>query len=143
MQEYADPVIDWLDAGRGILAHRFFRDVSFPSCGRWSYSCSSQSCTQLPNGTYTKDLSKIDSDLSRVCLIDNSPVSYRVNEGWLYAPSCCPWLTGTQQTEYPSKAGLMTPPTRHCWTSYPFSILCDSPLTSAACSACGQQVCTS
>ena len=28
MQEYADPVIDWLDAGRGILAHRFFRDVS-------------------------------------------------------------------------------------------------------------------
>ena len=28
MQEYADPVIDWLDAGRGILGHRFFRDVS-------------------------------------------------------------------------------------------------------------------
>jgi len=27
MQEYADPVIDWLDAGRGILEHRFFRDV--------------------------------------------------------------------------------------------------------------------
>ena len=28
MQEYADPVIDWLDAGRGILPRRFFRDVS-------------------------------------------------------------------------------------------------------------------
>ncbi|KAG5639012.1 hypothetical protein H0H81_007920 [Sphagnurus paluster] len=28
MQEYADPVIDWLDAGRGILAHRLFRDVT-------------------------------------------------------------------------------------------------------------------
>lgn len=28
MQEYADPVIDWLDAGRGILDNRFFRDVS-------------------------------------------------------------------------------------------------------------------
>ena len=28
MQEYADPVIDWLDAGRGILEQRFFRDVS-------------------------------------------------------------------------------------------------------------------
>lgn len=27
MQEYADPVIDWLDAGRGILAKRFFREV--------------------------------------------------------------------------------------------------------------------
>ena len=31
MQEYADPVIDWLDAGRGILPHRFFRDVRHPS----------------------------------------------------------------------------------------------------------------
>lgn len=27
MKEYADPVIDWLDAGRGILSHRFFREV--------------------------------------------------------------------------------------------------------------------
>ncbi|KAJ6614292.1 NLI interacting factor-like phosphatase-domain-containing protein [Mycena sp. CBHHK59/15] len=78
MQEYADPVIDWLDAGRGILAHRLFRD----------------SCTQLPNGSYTKDLSVVDADLSRVCLIDNSPISYRVNEangipieGWTHDPS--------------------------------------------------------
>lgn len=30
MQEYADPVIDWLDAGRGILVQRFFRDVRLP-----------------------------------------------------------------------------------------------------------------
>lgn len=29
MQEYADPVIDWLDAGRGILARRLFRDVRY------------------------------------------------------------------------------------------------------------------
>ncbi|TFK28786.1 NLI interacting factor-like phosphatase [Coprinopsis marcescibilis] len=78
MQEYADPVIDWLDAGTGVLAHRFFRD----------------SCTQLPNGSYTKDLSVIDSDLSRICLIDNSPTSYTVNEangipieGWTNDPS--------------------------------------------------------
>jgi CTD nuclear envelope phosphatase 1 len=27
MQEYADPVIDWLDAGRGILERRLFREV--------------------------------------------------------------------------------------------------------------------
>lgn len=27
MKEYADPVIDWLDAGRGILVQRLFRDV--------------------------------------------------------------------------------------------------------------------
>ncbi|KAJ7468518.1 NIF-domain-containing protein [Mycena latifolia] len=56
MQEYADPD-DWLDAGRGILAHRLFRD----------------SFTQLPNGSYTKDPSVVDPDLSQVCLIDNSP----------------------------------------------------------------------
>jgi len=78
MQEYADPVIDWLDAGTGILTHRLFRD----------------SCTQLPNGTYSKDLSIVDPDLSRVCLIDNSPASYSVNEangipieGWTNDPA--------------------------------------------------------
>ncbi|TEB30216.1 NIF-domain-containing protein [Coprinellus micaceus] len=77
MQEYADPVIDWLDAGTGILTHRLFRD----------------SCTQLPNGSYTKDLSIIEPDLSRVCLVDNSPVSYNINEvngipieGWTNDP---------------------------------------------------------
>lgn len=77
MQEYADPVIDWLDAGRGILARRLFRE----------------SCTQLPNGSYIKDLSVVEQDLSRVCLIDNSPVSYRGNEangipieGWTHDP---------------------------------------------------------
>ncbi|KZT38358.1 hypothetical protein SISSUDRAFT_986316, partial [Sistotremastrum suecicum HHB10207 ss-3] len=75
MQEYADPVIDWLDAGRGILSRRLFRE----------------SCTQLPSGSYTKDLSVIEGDLARVCLVDNSPVSYSVNpsngipiEGWTH-----------------------------------------------------------
>lgn len=78
MQEYADPVIDWLDAGRGILARRFFRE----------------SCTLLPNGSYTKDLSVVEQDLSRICLVDNSPISYHVNEangipieGWTHDPS--------------------------------------------------------
>ena len=85
MQEYADPVIDWLDAGRGILPHRFFRDVRHPPRIQWMFtswftSCL-QSCTQLPNGSYTKDLSLVEADLSRVCLVDNSPISYTVNEG--------------------------------------------------------------
>ncbi|KAF8192555.1 NLI interacting factor-like phosphatase-domain-containing protein [Pholiota molesta] len=86
MQEYADPVIDWLDAGRGILEHRFF-----PGC---AFSALILSCTQLPNGSYTKDLSVVEADLSRVCLVDNSPVSYSVNEangipieGWTHDPS--------------------------------------------------------
>ncbi|KAJ8482232.1 hypothetical protein ONZ51_g5505 [Trametes cubensis] len=77
MQEYADPVIDWLDAGRGILGRRLFRE----------------SCTQLPNGSYTKDLSIVEQDLSRVCLIDNSPICYSINEangipieGWTHDP---------------------------------------------------------
>ncbi len=30
MKEYADPVIDWLDAGQGILGRRFFREVCHP-----------------------------------------------------------------------------------------------------------------
>ena len=29
MKEYADPVIDWLDAGQDILGRRFFREVRF------------------------------------------------------------------------------------------------------------------
>lgn len=95
MQEYADPVIDWLDAGRGILAQRFFRDVSSYTRAQYPYSCFLQSCTQLPNGSYTKDLTVIDSDLSRVCLIDNSPISYRVNEGRSYVRLRCTWLTRT------------------------------------------------
>ncbi|KAI0952270.1 hypothetical protein AcV7_008139 [Taiwanofungus camphoratus] len=77
MQEYADPVIDWLDAGRGILTRRLFRE----------------SCTQLPNGSYTKDLSIVEQDLARICLIDNSPICYSVNEangipieGWTHDP---------------------------------------------------------
>ena len=82
MQEYADPVIDWLDAGRGILDQRFFRDVSTTAPFRqFGLLKCHQSCTQLPNGSYTKDLSIVEEDLARVCLVDNSPISYRINEG--------------------------------------------------------------
>ncbi|VDB85366.1 unnamed protein product [Peniophora sp. CBMAI 1063] len=77
MQEYADPVIDWLDAGTGILSRRLFRE----------------SCTQLPNGSYSKDLSIVEADLARVALLDNSPISYSINEtngipieGWTHDP---------------------------------------------------------
>lgn len=33
------------------------------------------------NGSYVKDLSVVDADLSRVCLVDNSPASYAINQG--------------------------------------------------------------
>lgn len=87
MKEYADPVIDWLDAGRGILPLRFFREVR--GCGfdrghDGSFSCALQHCTQLPNGSYSKDLSVLNEDLARICLIDNSPVSYSINKGTFY-----------------------------------------------------------
>ncbi|KDN43332.1 NIF-domain-containing protein [Tilletiaria anomala UBC 951] len=76
VQEYADPVIDWLDQGRGLITGRFFRDA----------------CT-YQNGSYLKDLAIVDSDLSKVCLVDNSPASYHLNpsngipiEGWTHDP---------------------------------------------------------
>lgn len=38
-------------------------------------------CTQLPNGSYSKDLTVLNEDLARICLVDNSPVSYNINKG--------------------------------------------------------------
>lgn len=77
VQEYADPVIDWLDQGRGLISARLFRE----------------SCT-FRNGSYYKNLSLVDSDLSRICLVDNSPASYMINqangipiEGWTHDPN--------------------------------------------------------
>lgn len=76
-----------------------------------------QSCTQLPNGTYTKDLSIVDTDLSRVCLVDNSPISYSVNEGThmrcLPAPSSSDLRNHLfQQTGFLLKVGQTTHPTK-------------------------------
>ncbi|KAH6561767.1 hypothetical protein BASA50_009064 [Batrachochytrium salamandrivorans] len=62
MPEYADPVIDWLDSTRTIVAKRYFR----------------QSCTCV-SGTFTKNLGIVESDLSQVCLVDNAPLSYSLN----------------------------------------------------------------
>jgi len=43
---------------------------------------------------YSKDLAIIEPDLARVCLVDNSPVSYSINqangipiEGWTHDPA--------------------------------------------------------
>jgi TFIIF-interacting CTD phosphatase-like protein len=82
MKEYADPVIDWLDAGQDILGRRLFREVRVATSPIFDYLLISriQSCTQLPNGSYTKDLALVEQDLSRICLVDNSPICYSVNE---------------------------------------------------------------
>ncbi|RMX73738.1 hypothetical protein D0869_13300 [Hortaea werneckii] len=64
VQEYADPVIDWLERERKYFSGRYYR----------------QHCT-LRNGAYIKDLSFVEPDLSRVMILDNSPMSYIFHEG--------------------------------------------------------------
>ena len=64
VQEYADPVIDWLEQERRYFSARYYR----------------QHCT-FRNGAYIKDLSSVEPDLSKVMIIDNSPLSYIFHEG--------------------------------------------------------------
>lgn len=78
VQAYADPMIDWLEREGKYFSQRFYR----------------QHCTQTSNGSYVKDLSRIDTDLSSMIIIDNSPVSYSMHpknaiaiEGWISDPS--------------------------------------------------------
>lgn len=72
VQEYADPVIDWLEQERKYFSARYYR----------------QHCT-LRNGAYIKDLSSVEPDLSKVMILDNSPLSYIFHEGmYLLFPPC-------------------------------------------------------
>jgi CTD nuclear envelope phosphatase 1 len=64
VQEYADPVIDWLEVERKYFAGRYYR----------------QHCT-FRNGAYIKDLAQVEPDLSKVMILDNSPMSYIFHEG--------------------------------------------------------------
>ncbi|CRG85215.1 Nuclear envelope morphology protein 1 [Talaromyces islandicus] len=77
VQEYADPVIDWLEQERKFFHARYYR----------------QHCT-LRNGAFIKDLSSVEPDLSKVMILDNSPVSYIFHEdnaipieGWISDPT--------------------------------------------------------
>ncbi|KAJ8920072.1 hypothetical protein NQ315_011726 [Exocentrus adspersus] len=64
MEIYGAAVADKLDAGRGILQRRFYRQHCTPDLG-----------------SYTKDLSAICNDLSSVFILDNSPGAYRAYPG--------------------------------------------------------------
>jgi len=73
VQEYADPVIDYLEQERKYFSGRYYR----------------QHCT-LRGGSYIKDLTSIEPDLSKVMILDNSPLSYMFHpdnaipiEGWI------------------------------------------------------------
>ncbi|CZT20976.1 related to nuclear envelope protein NEM1 [Ramularia collo-cygni] len=77
VQEYADPVIDWLERERKYFSGRYYR----------------QHCTYR-NGAYIKDLAMVEPDLSRVAILDNSPMSYIFHEdnaipieGWISDPT--------------------------------------------------------
>lgn len=64
MEIYGAAVADKLDAGRGILRRRYYR----------------QHCT-LDYGSYTKDLAAICPDLASIFILDNSPGAYRQYPG--------------------------------------------------------------
>lgn len=92
VQEYADPIIDWLemdlidykkvqgaqrDAPNKVFTKRYYRN----------------DCTYRQGVGYIKDLSKFfpkDDDLKNVIILDNSPISYALHEhnavmieGWI------------------------------------------------------------
>jgi CTD nuclear envelope phosphatase 1 len=67
VQEYADPVIDWLEVERKYFVGRYYR----------------QHCT-FRNGAYIKDLAQVEPDLSKVMILDNSPLSYIFHPGEIY-----------------------------------------------------------
>ena len=64
VQEYADPVIDWLEQERKFFSGRYYR----------------QHCT-FRHGAFIKDLSSVEPDLSKVMILDNSPLSYMFHRG--------------------------------------------------------------
>ncbi|KAI5360281.1 putative FCP1 domain, HAD superfamily protein [Septoria linicola] len=77
VQEYADPVVDWLERERKYFSGRYYR----------------QHCTYR-NGAYIKDLAQVEPDLSKVMILDNSPMSYIFHEdnaipieGWISDPT--------------------------------------------------------
>lgn len=77
MEIYGAAVTDRLDNNRKMLERRFFR----------------QHCT-LELGAYSKDLAVVNSDISRIFILDNSPIAYRsypLNaipiKSWFFDPS--------------------------------------------------------
>ncbi|KAH6641747.1 NLI interacting factor-like phosphatase-domain-containing protein [Chaetomium tenue] len=106
VQEYADPVIDWLEAERKYFSARYYR----------------QHCT-FRHGAFIKDLSSVEPDLSKVMILDNSPLSYMFHQdnaipiqGWISDPTdsdlsnLIPFLEGLHRTGLePVYDGILDP----------------------------------
>lgn len=59
-KSYADAILDEIDPDYQYISHRLYREH----------------CVKLQNRVYAKDLSIINRDLSKMILVDNSPLSY-------------------------------------------------------------------
>jgi Dullard-like phosphatase family protein len=94
IQEYADPMIDWLEKDRKYFCQRFYRQhCKFYNSNNGNTSIDRSSVVGDSYG-YVKDLATVESDLSKVLIIDNSAVSYLNHEtnaisieGWINDPS--------------------------------------------------------
>jgi hypothetical protein len=117
VQEYADPVIDWLESERKFFSGRFYR----------------QHCTFRQNA-FIKDLSSVEPDLSKVMILDNSPLSYMFHQG-MHARSveARAWTNDRVKImRFPSKAGSTIPPIMTSFILCPFSRAC------SMCRTCGR-----
>lgn len=111
VQEYADPVIDWLESERKFFSARYYR----------------QHCT-FRHGAFIKDLSSVEPDLSKVLILDNSPLSYMFHQGTRIRSRDCllGGLTADLFTPFvkitpsQSKDGLTTLPIMIYYTSFRF-----------------------
>lgn len=59
-RDYAEPILNWLDP-YGFITTRIYRD----------------SCTEMEQDGYVKDLSKLNRSLSEVVIVDNNPYSFQ------------------------------------------------------------------
>lgn len=117
VQEYADPVIDWLELERKYFAGRFYR----------------QHCT-FRNGAYIKDLAQVEPDLSKVMIVDNSPMSYIFHEGESTRLLVHRHLLIIAQTTlFRLKAGSVIQPITICCTWYRCSRACSTSPTCVLC----------
>ncbi|PIK39411.1 hypothetical protein BSL78_23738 [Apostichopus japonicus] len=85
MEIYGSPVVERLDNGRGILNRRYYRQHCKPD-----------------SGYYAKDLSAVNSDLSSIFIVDNSPSAYRLYPDKAYQSyrGCPMRLTSTFSVYY-------------------------------------------
>lgn len=96
VQEYADPMIDWLEKDRKYFCQRFYRQHCkfYTNNSNNSNNTTDRSSVIGDSYGYVKDIAIVESDLSKVLIIDNSAVSYLNHEsnaigieGWINDPS--------------------------------------------------------